>query len=61
MASNTPASDKVAEAKKKAQAQVNAQQRRALVVWIVIGLVIVGLLAAVIAYIVRQGDVDNVG
>ncbi|NTV39653.1 MAG: thioredoxin domain-containing protein, partial [Demequinaceae bacterium] len=42
-------------------AQVNAQQRRALVVWIVIGLVIVGLLAAVIAYIVRQGDVDNVG
>ncbi len=61
MASTTPPSDKLAEAKKKAQAQVNAQQRRALVVWIVIGLIIVGLFAALIAYIVRQGDVSNVG
>ena len=59
MATPTPPSDKLAEAKKKAQAQVNAQQRRALVVWIVIGLVVVGLFAALIAYIVRQGDVQE--
>lgn len=52
--------DKVADAKKKAQAQVNAQQRRALVIWIVIGVAVVGLFAVLISYIVRQGDVDNV-
>lgn len=61
MASTTPPSDKLAEAKKKAQAQVNAQQRRALVVWIVIGLIVVALFAALIAYIVRQGNVEDVG
>jgi protein-disulfide isomerase len=61
MASNTPQSDKVAEAKKKAQAQVKAQQRRALVVWTVIGVVVVGLFAALVAYIVRQGNVATVG
>ena len=60
MASNTPSSDKVAVAKKKAQAQVKAQQRRALVVWIVIGVIVVGLFAALIAYIVRQGNVSTV-
>ncbi|NYI40552.1 DsbA family protein [Demequina lutea] len=57
---NTPQSDKVAVAKKKAQSQVHAQQRRALVVWIVIGVVVVGLFAALIAYIVRQGNVSSV-
>ena len=57
MASNTAPSDKVAQAKRKAQAQVNAQQRRALVVWILIGVVVVGLFAALVAYIVRQDSV----
>ena len=60
MASNTPQSDKVADAKKKEQAQVSAQQRRALVMWIVIGVIVVGLFAALIAYIVRQGNVSTV-
>jgi protein-disulfide isomerase len=60
MASNTPQSDKVADAKKKAQAQVNAQQRRALVMWIVIGVIVVGLFGALIAYIMRQGNVSSV-
>ena len=59
MASNTPQSEKLAAAKKKAQAQVNAQQRRALVVWIVVGVVVVGLFAALTAYIVRQGNVTQ--
>lgn len=60
MASNTAPSDKVAQAKKKAQSQVNAQQRRALVVWILVGVVVVGLFAALVAYIVRQGNVDEI-
>lgn len=57
---NSPSNDKVADAKKKAQAQVNAQQRRVLVVWILIGVVVVGLFAVLIAFIVRQGDVKHV-
>lgn len=61
MATNSAPSDKVALAKKQAQAQVNAQQRKALVVWIVIGVIVVGLFAALVAYIVRQGNVDKVG
>lgn len=61
MTSKPPTSDKLTEAKKKAQAQVNAQQRRALVVWVVIGIVVVALFAALIAYIVRQGNVEAVG
>lgn len=61
MAKNIAPTDKVAEAKKRAQAQVNSQQRRALVVWILIGVIVVGLFAVLIAYIVRQGDVKNVG
>jgi len=60
MASNSASSDKVAQAKKKAQAQVNAQQRRALVVWILIGVVVVGLFAVLVAYIVRQGNVETI-
>jgi protein-disulfide isomerase len=60
MPSNTPSNDKVALAKKQAQAQVNAQQRRAVVLWIVVGVVIVGLFAALVAYIVRQSSVDEI-
>lgn len=52
-----PATDKVADAKKKAQAQVKAQERRTLVVWLLIGVVVAGLFAALVAYIVRQDDV----
>lgn len=57
MASN----DKVAAAKKAAQAQVKARERRALVIWIVLGVVLVGLFAALVAYIVRQNDVGDLG
>lgn len=61
MAKNDQGPDKVALAKKQAQAQVRAQERRTAVTWIVIGVVLVGLFAALVAYIVRQGDVADVG
>lgn len=60
MPNNTPTNDRVALAKKQAQAQVNAQQRRAVVMWVVIGVIIVGLFAALVAYIVRQSNVDSI-
>lgn len=49
--------DKVVAAKKAAQAQVKAQERKALVMWIVVGVVLVGAFAALVAYIVRANDV----
>lgn len=52
--------DAVAEAKKKAAAQVNAQRRRAAVTWIVVGVIVVGLLSALVAFIVREGAVSKV-
>jgi protein-disulfide isomerase len=61
MAKTVPGSDKVALAKKQAQAQVRAQERRTAVIWIVIGVVLVALFAALVAYIVRQSDVADVG
>ncbi len=61
MAKNVQGPDKVADAKKKAQAQMRAQERRTALIWVVIGVVIVGLFAALVAYIVRQGDVADVG
>lgn len=61
MAKNDHGLDKVALAKKQAQAQVRAQERRTAVTWIVIGVVLVGLFAALVAYIVRQGEVTDVG
>lgn len=61
MAQNVQGPDKLAAAKKQAQAQVRAQERRTAVMWIVIGVVLVGLFAALVAYIVRQGDVADVG
>ena len=60
MAKSEPTMTKVADAKKKAQSQVRAQERRAMAVWVVIGVVVVALFAALVAYIVRQGDVDAV-
>lgn len=61
MANKSQGSDKVALAKKQAQAQIQAQQRRTAVIWIVIGVVLVGLFAALVAYIVRQGGGAAVG
>lgn len=61
MAKKQQGTDKVALAKKQAQAQVRAQERRTAITWIVIGVVLVGLFAALVAYIVRQGDVADVG
>lgn len=51
--------DKVAAARKAAQAQVKTRERRALVLWIVAGVVLVGLFAALVAYIVRQSEVGD--
>ncbi len=45
---------------KNAQVQVNAQQRRAAVTWIVVGVIVVGLVSALVAFIMRQGAVDDV-
>jgi protein-disulfide isomerase len=53
--------DKVAIAKKQAQSQIRAQERRTAVIWIVIGVILVALFAALVAYIVRQSDVAAVG
>lgn len=51
--------DKVAAAKKQAQAQVNAQQRRMAVMWIIAGVVLVGLFAALVAFIVRENQISG--
>ncbi|MCB2412815.1 thioredoxin domain-containing protein [Demequina sp. TTPB684] len=61
MAKSTGASSAVAEAKRAALAQARAQSRRRAVGWSVAGLVVVALFVALIAYIVRQGDVSEVG
>jgi len=53
--------DKVAAARAAAQAQVKARERRALVMWIVLGVVLAGLFAALVAYIVRQAQVGEIG
>lgn len=54
-------STKAAQAKKQAQAQVRAQERRTLAIWIVVGIIVAGLFAALIAYIVRQGNISDIG
>lgn len=56
MASN----QKVAAAKKAAEAQVKASQRKAMVGWIAAGVVVVALFAFLVAYIVREGTVAAV-
>ncbi|MCB2412816.1 DsbA family protein [Demequina sp. TTPB684] len=61
MAKNVQGSDKVADAKKKAQAQVRAQERRTALIWVVVGVVVVALFAALVSYVVRQGQVADVG
>lgn len=45
---------------KNARVQVNAKQRRAALTWIVVGVIVVGLVSALAAFIMRQGAVDDV-
>lgn len=59
-APKTAATSAVAQAKKRAQAQADGQKRRATVTWIVVGVIVVGLMSALVAFIVRQGAVDDV-
>ena len=59
-ATNAAATNAVAEAKKKAQAHVAAQKRRTAVTWIVVAVIVVGLVSALVAFIVRQGSLDDV-
>lgn len=58
MSKSVGSSEAVARAKQKAGA--SAQARRRAVSWTVAGLVVVALFAALVAYIVRQGDVAGV-
>ncbi len=58
--SGTSSNAKVAEAKRAAQARVDAQHRKAVVGWVVVGIVVLGLFAALIAFIVRQQSVGEV-
>ncbi len=51
---------KVAAAKKAAEAHVAAQRRRHAATWGLVAIVVIGLLAALIAFIVRQGEVTEV-
>jgi len=51
---------KVTEAKKAAEARVAAQRRRYAVTWGLVAIVAVGLMAALIAFIVRQGEVTEI-
>ncbi len=53
-------SSAVAEAKRKAKAEVRAQARRRAVGWMIEGVVVVAMFAALVAYIVRQSDVSEV-
>ena len=58
--SNAKATNSVAEAKKKAQTQVDSGHRRTVVMWIVAGIIVVGFVGALVAFIVRQGAIDDV-
>lgn len=61
MSKSGSSSSAAAGAKRKAEAQVAAQARRRVVGWTVAGVVVVALFAALVAYIVRQGEVSAVG
>ncbi|PKQ17494.1 MAG: hypothetical protein CVT68_08245, partial [Actinobacteria bacterium HGW-Actinobacteria-8] len=49
----------VAEAKRKAQAEARAQARRRAVGWTVAGVVVVAVFAAFVAFVLRQGAIDD--
>ncbi|NTV39652.1 MAG: DsbA family protein [Demequinaceae bacterium] len=59
-AARTAVTTSVADAKRSAISQVNAQRRRAAVTWILVGVIVLGLVGALVAYIVRQGAVDDI-
>jgi predicted DsbA family dithiol-disulfide isomerase len=60
VAKSTESSSAIAQAKRQAQAEARAQSRRRAVGWSVAGVVVIALFVALIAYIVRQGDVSKV-
>jgi len=49
-----------AQAKSQAAAPANAHKRRVAVTWVVAGVIVVGLMSALVAFIVRQGAVHDV-
>jgi protein-disulfide isomerase len=59
-ATKTAGTSAVAQAKGQAKALADAHKRRVAVTWIVAGVVVVGLMSALVAFIVRQGAVDDV-
>lgn len=61
MSNSVGSSSAVAEAKRKAQAEVRAQARRRAAGWTVAGIVVVAMFAALVAYIVRQSEVSEIG
>jgi protein-disulfide isomerase len=56
---STPRNEKAAAARKQAQAQVRAEQRRTTALWILAGVVLVGVFAAIIVYITSQSAVNT--
>lgn len=59
-ATKTATTSAAAQAKSPAQARADAHKRRAAVTWIVAGVIVVGLMSALVAFIVRQGAVGDV-
>lgn len=55
----TPRNEKAAAARKQAQAQVRAEQRRTTALWILAGVVLIGVFTAIILYIVSQNSVST--
>jgi len=60
VAKSAAPSSAIAEAKRQAEADARAQSRRRAVGWSVASVVVVALFVALVAYIVRQGDVSEV-
>jgi protein-disulfide isomerase len=58
--SKSAAASPAAQAKRQSKALADAHQRRVAVIWVVAGVIVVGLMSAVLAFIVRQGAVDDV-
>ncbi len=60
MSKSAGLSTAVAEAKRKAQAEARAQARRRAVGWTVAGVVVVAMFAALVAFVLREGAIDDV-
>ncbi len=54
-----PRNEKAAAARKQAQAQVRAEQRRTTALWILAGVVVLGIFAAIVIFIVNQASVNT--